>query len=46
MPTARAMTLLEHHVPLSLLLDLMDPQGPLSAEIFYLEPPASFARSG
>jgi hypothetical protein len=46
MPTARAMTLLEHHVPLSLLLDLMDPQGPSSTEIFHREPPTSLTRSG
>jgi hypothetical protein len=46
MPTARAMTLLAHHVPLSLLLDLADPEGPSSSEIFYREPPISLTRSG
>jgi hypothetical protein len=46
MSTARAMTLLEHHVPLSLLLDLMDPRGPSSTEIFHREPPAVVTRSG
>jgi hypothetical protein len=46
MPTAQAMTLLAHHVPLSLLLDLADPDGPSSSEIFRREPPACVTRSG
>ena len=28
------MTMLEHHVPLALLVDLTDPGGPASAQIF------------
>jgi len=28
------MTMLEHHVPLALLVDLTDPSGPESAQIF------------
>ena len=31
------MTLLRHHVPLSLLCDLADPTGPRSAEILAIE---------
>jgi hypothetical protein len=31
------MTLLRHHVPLSLLCDLADPTGPRSAEILAVE---------
>jgi hypothetical protein len=46
MPTARAMSLLAHHVPLSLLLDLVAPDGPGSAEIFRREPPATVTRLG
>ena len=46
MPTARAMSLLAHHVPLSLLLDLAEPEGPGSVEIFRREPPAAVTRSG
>ena len=45
MQTVRTMSLLEHHVPLSLLLDLIDPQGPRSAEIFELEGAPTFTRS-
>jgi hypothetical protein len=32
--TAAAMTMLRRQVPLSLLCDLSDPDGPMSAEIF------------
>jgi hypothetical protein len=46
MPTSRAMSLLAHHVPLSLLLDLAAPGGPCSTEIFRREPPATITRSG
>ena len=35
--SAAAMTMLRSQVPLSLLCDLSDPDGPLSAEIFAQE---------
>ena len=34
---ASAMTLLRNGIPLSLLCDLLDPEGPASSEIFTLE---------
>lgn len=37
MGTTSVMTLLRHHVPLSLLCDLADPAGPWSAEILAVE---------
>ena len=37
MPTARVMSLLYSQVPLTLLCDLMDPDGPASAEIMAVE---------
>jgi hypothetical protein len=46
MPTTQAMNLLQHHIPLSLLLDLADPQGPESNEIFRKEAATSVTRSG
>lgn len=46
MPTARTMKLLQHHVPLSLLLDLAEPEGPGSTEIFRTETPAAITCSG
>jgi hypothetical protein len=36
-PTERAMTLLAHRVPLTLLADLLDPAGPASREIYRVE---------
>jgi len=35
--TERAMTLLAHRVPLTLLADLLDPAGPPSREIYRVE---------
>jgi hypothetical protein len=37
MGATSVMTLLNHHVPLSLLCDLLDPDGPASAEILAVE---------
>ena len=37
MGATSVMTLLNHHVPLSLLCDLLDPDGPGSAEILAVE---------
>jgi len=37
MSDTSVMTLLHHHVPLSLLCDLLDPTGPGSAEILAVE---------
>jgi len=45
MQTARTMNLLQHHVPLSLLLDLVDPKGPESSEIFRKELATPLTRS-
>jgi hypothetical protein len=42
MTNAPAMRLLEQHVPLSLLWDLLDPAGPRSDEILAIEAAQAF----
>ena len=37
------MALLEHHLPLSLIMDLVMPAGPRSGELLAEEPPADLA---
>ena len=43
-PSARVMTWLTHHVPITLIADLADPEGPRSREILTYEAVADDAR--